>query len=207
MKTIGFKQYRRKQISELRPVNDNDLLQFVRKGVIIVSDNKDNPLRVSISEADLENGSPKIGDMIARNPKNHLDQWLVAKQYFEDNFEEAIMKDKDKKPITHEVVKAAMNAVKDDVIKPTQDMNLSDKGKKLVKDKDKGMSNEQLIAQINEPALKHVYIKELRGLVKSVRQEERKQIIALIDDKRKDYKYLYNVEPVLKELKKEIEKG
>ena len=26
--------------------------------------------------------------MIARNPKNHDDQWLVAKQYFEDNFEE-----------------------------------------------------------------------------------------------------------------------
>jgi uncharacterized protein YozE (UPF0346 family) len=25
--------------------------------------------------------------MIARNPKNHDDQWLVAKQYFEDNFE------------------------------------------------------------------------------------------------------------------------
>lgn len=26
--------------------------------------------------------------MIARNPKNHEDQWLVAKKYFEDNFEE-----------------------------------------------------------------------------------------------------------------------
>jgi len=26
--------------------------------------------------------------MIARNPKNHNDKWLVAKQYFEDNFEE-----------------------------------------------------------------------------------------------------------------------
>jgi hypothetical protein len=25
--------------------------------------------------------------MIARNPKNHNDQWLIAKQYFEDNFE------------------------------------------------------------------------------------------------------------------------
>lgn len=83
-----FEQYRRKQIAELRPVNDNDLLQFVRKGVIIVCDNKDNPLKVSISGVDIENGSPKIGDMIARNPINHLDQWLVAKEYFEDNFEE-----------------------------------------------------------------------------------------------------------------------
>jgi hypothetical protein len=25
--------------------------------------------------------------MIARNPKNHADQWLVAAKYFADNFE------------------------------------------------------------------------------------------------------------------------
>ena len=42
---------------------------------------------VSVSEADLEAGSPKPGDMIARNPKNHDDKWLVAAQYFRDNFE------------------------------------------------------------------------------------------------------------------------
>ena len=42
--------------------------------------------RVSVSQADKENGSPKIGDMIARNPLNHNDQWLVAKKYFEYNF-------------------------------------------------------------------------------------------------------------------------
>ncbi len=42
---------------------------------------------VSISEEDKKNGSPKQGDMIARNPKNHNDQWLVAKAYFEDNLE------------------------------------------------------------------------------------------------------------------------
>lgn len=43
--------------------------------------------KISISEEDLKNGSPKIGDMIARNPKNHNDQWLVAKEYYETNFE------------------------------------------------------------------------------------------------------------------------
>ena len=43
---------------------------------------------ISVSDADRKNGSPLPGDMIARNPKNHLDQWLVAEQYFEDNFEE-----------------------------------------------------------------------------------------------------------------------
>lgn len=42
---------------------------------------------VSISQADLNNGSPKIGDMIARNPENHNDKWLVAAKYFADNFE------------------------------------------------------------------------------------------------------------------------
>ena len=43
---------------------------------------------ISISEADLQSGSPKKGDMIARNPKNHKDRWLVAREYFLDNFEE-----------------------------------------------------------------------------------------------------------------------
>ncbi len=42
---------------------------------------------VSISNADLSNGSPKEGDMIARNPKNRNDQWLVAEDYFTENFE------------------------------------------------------------------------------------------------------------------------
>ncbi len=45
---------------------------------------------VSISEQDKQNGSPKIGDMIARNPKNHNDLWLVARKYFEDNLERAV---------------------------------------------------------------------------------------------------------------------
>jgi hypothetical protein len=66
-----FKQYRRKQIAELRPFQEGEQL----------------PESVSISQVDRDNGSPKVGDMIARNPKNHNDQWLVAKQYFEDNFE------------------------------------------------------------------------------------------------------------------------
>lgn len=43
---------------------------------------------VSISGPDTGNGSPKPGDMIARNPKNHADQWLVSKAYFEENLEE-----------------------------------------------------------------------------------------------------------------------
>jgi len=65
-----WKQYRRKGLSEMRPYVAGE-----------------NTASVSISEADKQNGSPKDGDMIARNPKNHDDQWLVAKKYFDDNLE------------------------------------------------------------------------------------------------------------------------
>ncbi len=43
---------------------------------------------VSISEADRKDGSPKLGDKIARNPANHADKWLVAADYCMVNFEE-----------------------------------------------------------------------------------------------------------------------
>ena len=66
-----FKQYRRKSISEMRPYVEGEKLDS----------------KISISEADLKAGSPKLGDMIARNPKNNNDQWLVSKAYFEDNLE------------------------------------------------------------------------------------------------------------------------
>jgi hypothetical protein len=65
-----FKPYRRTQIAEMRPFVEGETL-----------------VDVSVSKPDLEAGSPKLGDMIARNPKNHADQWLVAAQYFADNFE------------------------------------------------------------------------------------------------------------------------
>jgi len=69
-----FKQYRRKGLSEMRPYTNGEVLSSV----------------ISISEADKLNGSPKVGDMIARNPKDHTDQWLVAQKYFEENLEEVI---------------------------------------------------------------------------------------------------------------------
>lgn len=65
-----FKKYQRSQIAELRPYEEGEEL----------------PDTVSISAADRKAGSPKKGDMIARNPKDHGDQWLVAAQYFADNF-------------------------------------------------------------------------------------------------------------------------
>ena len=63
-----WKKYRRTGLSEMRPyIVDEDLSN------------------ISVSAED----TPKKGDMIARNPKNHDDQWLVAKEYFEDNLEPA----------------------------------------------------------------------------------------------------------------------
>lgn len=67
-----FKQYRRTQIAEMRPFEAGEVL------------GED----VSISVPDVKAGSPKEGDMIARNPANRDDQWLVAARYFADNFEE-----------------------------------------------------------------------------------------------------------------------
>lgn len=68
--TDGYTQYRRTQIAEMTPwVPGVDMS------------------RVSVSLPDSEAGSPKGGDMIARNPKNHEDKWLVAAKYFADNFE------------------------------------------------------------------------------------------------------------------------
>ena len=82
-----FKQYRRTQIAEMRPVTDYDVEVYNKHAGELIVMNKKRVVKVSISVEDLANGSPKIGDMIARNPKNHDDQWLVAEQYFKDNFE------------------------------------------------------------------------------------------------------------------------
>jgi hypothetical protein len=65
-----FTQYRKKQLAEMRPYNVGEAMNGI-----------------SVNEVDTAAGSPKQGDMIARNPANHRDQWLVAAQYFADNFE------------------------------------------------------------------------------------------------------------------------
>jgi len=67
---VEYKQYRRSAIAEMADWSPD----FPMDGV-------------SISAPDRENGSPKPGDKIARNPKNHTDKWLVAAAYFADNFE------------------------------------------------------------------------------------------------------------------------
>ena len=65
-----FKQYRRSQIAEMADWTPETDMHGI-----------------SVSLADRETGSPKAGDKIARNPKNHADQWLVSAEYFATNFE------------------------------------------------------------------------------------------------------------------------
>ena len=65
--TLSF--YRKKTIQPMRPyVPGEDLTG------------------ISVSPED----TPEEGGMIAVNPKNPLDQWYVAKKFFEDNYEPAL---------------------------------------------------------------------------------------------------------------------
>ena len=63
----GF--YRRKGLSEMRPYVKGEDME-------------------GISISDPDKGLPTLeGGMIARNPKNHADQWYVAQKYFAENLE------------------------------------------------------------------------------------------------------------------------
>lgn len=63
-----WKQYRRTNVAEMR--------QYI-KGEDLTN----------ISVSDVDDPENDMG-MVARNPKNHNDQWYVAKKYFNENFEE-----------------------------------------------------------------------------------------------------------------------
>ena len=67
------KNYRKKGVQHMRPYREGETLD----------------MNVSISQADKDNGSPKVGDMIATNVNDPLDQWLVAEAFFQENYEPA----------------------------------------------------------------------------------------------------------------------
>lgn len=62
--------YRKKELQELTPWVEGIPMDLV-----------------SVSQADIANGSPKVGDMIAFNPKDATDMWLVSEKFFKDNYE------------------------------------------------------------------------------------------------------------------------
>lgn len=67
-----MKNYRKKSVQPMEPWTPETDMELV-----------------SVSEADKNNGSPKAGDMIAVNPNNVMDKWLIAQKFFEDNYEPA----------------------------------------------------------------------------------------------------------------------
>lgn len=71
-KPSNFKPYKKIIIAEMRPCVKGEILSGE---VIILKD-------------DIDNGSPKVGDMIARNPKNESEQWLVSANSFKEQFTE-----------------------------------------------------------------------------------------------------------------------
>ena len=73
-----FEKYNRKGVSELRPITKEE----AERGLEFMAEQ-----HISVSQADIDNGSPLLGDFVARNPKNHKDQWLVAAQYVKENLE------------------------------------------------------------------------------------------------------------------------
>ena len=75
-----FKSYARKGEIKLRTVTQEE--------IELGSDNLIEKVGVSISPEDVAAGSPKEGDMIAINPENDLDLWLVNKEYFKKNYSE-----------------------------------------------------------------------------------------------------------------------
>ena len=74
-----FKTYKRTNTSEMRHISTEEYANGPQRLI---------DQGISISKADIDAGSPTLEDMIARSLTNPKDQWLVNKQYFEDNFEE-----------------------------------------------------------------------------------------------------------------------
>jgi len=62
--------YRKKALQELTPWSEDFPMDLV-----------------SVSAADIAKGSPKLGDMLACNPDDVCDWWLIEEQFFKDNYE------------------------------------------------------------------------------------------------------------------------
>lgn len=86
---MSFIPHRKKGIVPIREVQQSDIDCYLEFGEIILIDHElDHKVIVSIGQHDRENGSPKKGDMIAKNPKAPTDQWLITKEYYEEHYEE-----------------------------------------------------------------------------------------------------------------------
>ena len=85
---MSFKTHKRKGSIDIRPVSESDISSYKEFGEILLKDHpNEEPIKVSIADADRQAGSPKIGDVIGKNPNNPQDQWLINEQYYLANYE------------------------------------------------------------------------------------------------------------------------
>ena len=73
-----YKKYVRSNISEMRDIRPDE----TKESILNISESG-----ISVSEPDKE--LPEeifLLGKIARNPKNHVDKWYIAKEYFDENF-------------------------------------------------------------------------------------------------------------------------
>ncbi len=90
---------------------DNNYKKYKRKGTMLLRpyQSGEDLSDVSVSE---EDKPPKEGDMIAKNPDNPDDKWLVNKEYFESNYVE--FQNNDNPDINQEkVIKKGPNMIKE----------------------------------------------------------------------------------------------
>jgi hypothetical protein len=86
---MEFQRYKHLGFVEARPVTKEEInlphQELQLKGI-------------SISQVDVENHSPKQGDMIARNPQNPKDQWLIAEKYWNENYHSTLIESSSEHP-------------------------------------------------------------------------------------------------------------
>jgi hypothetical protein len=90
-----------------------EYLKTTKTEMIPYYDNMD-VTNVSVSKADRDNGSPKVGDMIAINPFNSDDKWLIAKKYFKENYIKADFSAQENKKLT-ELLEAVLLDISIDI--------------------------------------------------------------------------------------------
>ena len=64
-----WKQYQRTTVQDMRPYEEGEDVS-----------------KIEVNPIDAANGSPKEGDMIARDPNDETRGWLVSRDYFAHNF-------------------------------------------------------------------------------------------------------------------------
>lgn len=84
MQEKDFKKYAPKwcppNVFEMRPWTPED---HVYGGTEAPNPDKHH---ITIDNNAIKNGSPKLGDMVAREPKKHMSMWIIHRDHFIKNF-------------------------------------------------------------------------------------------------------------------------